>query len=103
MLAGAIVPAVALAHQNASYEGYDVSYTTTDHFVATICDGELDGRTAYVNFHITNSSTNPYRVNDYDGGSVCTSSQRFLATIWQHHTCESVQNAPDLCAPYIAS
>jgi hypothetical protein len=100
-VAVAVLPAAAWAHSLYTYEGYDTSYNTADHYSAGICDGETDSRGAYNNFHVNYASGNPYRVDDANGSqSGCSQSGPFYSGIVKHHACESIPDQADPCAPY---
>lgn len=85
------------------YQGSDYSDSIDLDRKAKICDGEDDGRDAYVNY-VNGDSSNGWRINDENGAaSGCyQNANRQPRGIQKHRTCEPITAYPDACSAYHA-
>lgn len=83
------------------YQGSDYSDSIDLDRKAKICDGEDDGRNAYVNY-VNGDSDNVWRINDENGASSGCYQNTYQQPggIQKHRTCEPISAWPDACSEY---
>jgi len=91
----------AVASAGVVYQGSDYSDSSDLDRKARICDGEDDGRNAYVNY-VNGDSSTLWRLNDENGAisSCYSNTNRQPGGIQKHRTCEPINAWPDACSAY---
>lgn len=85
------------------YQGSDYSDSIDLDRKAKICDGEDDGRNAYVNY-VNGDSSTVWRINDENGAAAGCYQNTYQQPggIQKHRTCEPITAYPDACSAYHA-